>query len=153
SRPAFVAAALTIARAFVVAGRPRGVAPIGSFEDWSTWVRDPLIWLGRADPAAAMGNAQRDNPDVAKLVAVLETWARVIGDSRVAAREVVELAGKQSSAGGWLYPDFRDALLVVARDRGEVSSDRLGRWLGKIKGRLMNGKRVVSAEKLHGIAR
>ena len=42
-RGKYVVAALTILRAFHVAGRPRQVDPLGSFEDWSDWVRSALI--------------------------------------------------------------------------------------------------------------
>jgi hypothetical protein len=63
------------------------------------------------------------------------------------------LAGKESSAGGPLYPELRDALMVVAGERGGVNSRRLGAWLGRVKGPLVNGKRIISAGLLHGIAR
>lgn len=50
-RPELVAAALTIMRAYVVAGCPRlGIKPYGRFEAWSDMVRAPLVWLGCADP-------------------------------------------------------------------------------------------------------
>jgi hypothetical protein len=45
---------LTVLRAFHVAGRPSATVPLGSFEDWSTWIRDALIWLGQPDPCATM---------------------------------------------------------------------------------------------------
>src|SRR5207248_1842816 len=73
-RPALVVAALTIAHAFAVAGFPRSFSPLGSFEDWSKWVRDLLIWLGRADPVEAMDEVRRDDPKLMALVAVLEQW-------------------------------------------------------------------------------
>jgi hypothetical protein len=43
--------------------------------------------------------------------------------------------------------------MVVAGERGGVSSRRLGTWLGRVKGRLVNGKRVVPAGLLRGVAR
>src|SRR5207248_9220659 len=53
-RPSLVVAALTIIRAFVNAGCPRERPPLGSFDDWSKLVRDPLLWLGCADPVEAI---------------------------------------------------------------------------------------------------
>jgi hypothetical protein len=52
SRPALVAAGLTILRAFQVAGRPElhRLQPFGRFETWSDMVRGALVWLGEADP-------------------------------------------------------------------------------------------------------
>lgn len=49
NRGALVAAALTILRAYICAGRPVTVKPYGSFGDFDA-VRGALIWLGRADP-------------------------------------------------------------------------------------------------------
>src|SRR4029078_6718155 len=61
-RPLYVAAVLTILRAFHVAGRPQQTAPLASFEDWSGLVRDPLIWLGEPDPCETMERTRRDDP-------------------------------------------------------------------------------------------
>lgn len=144
-RPRLVAAALTILRAFTAAGWPRSHPPIGSFADWSRFVRDPLIWLGRPDPADAMTAARRDDPRLGALRAILEQWALVICDERITARQLVALAAP--------YADFRAALLTVAAERGEISARRLGRWLGQVRGRRVDGKRIEAAETLHGIAR
>jgi hypothetical protein len=51
SRPQLVIDTLTIVRAYLQAGRPKPHAPLGSFEDWSRLVREPLIWLGQGHPA------------------------------------------------------------------------------------------------------
>lgn len=54
ARPRLVAAALTITRGFVVAGRPaHGKAKLGSFERWDDLIRGAVIWAGLNDPAAA----------------------------------------------------------------------------------------------------
>jgi len=73
-RPSLVVAALTIVRAFALEGCPREVAPLGSFEDWSKWARDPLVWLGLPDPAEAMNKVRGDDPEGLGLTAVLEHW-------------------------------------------------------------------------------
>jgi putative DNA primase/helicase len=64
-RGKYVAAALTILRAHIVAGCPgeNGIRPLASFEDWSRIVRGALVWLGRADPCAEMGRVSEDDPD------------------------------------------------------------------------------------------
>ena len=152
-RPVFVTAALTIARAFLVAGCPHTIAPLGSFEDWSKWVRDPLIWLGRPDPVDAMAEARRDDPQLAALVAVLEQWHQVIGAAPCTGRELADRAAQQVD-GGWLHGEFRQALLsVAASTRDTISPVRLGRWLGQVKGRTVGGKRIIEAGMLNGIGR
>lgn len=50
-RGKYVAAALTTARAYVVAGSPNKPTPLASFEAWSDLVRSALIWLGKKTPA------------------------------------------------------------------------------------------------------
>jgi hypothetical protein len=50
-RAELLGAALTILRAFHLAGRPTvGLETWGSFEDWSALVRGALVWAGCADP-------------------------------------------------------------------------------------------------------
>lgn len=64
--------ALTILRAYHVAERPdQGTIPLGSFEIWSRWVRDALIWLGEPDPCATMERARAEGPRRQELAAVL----------------------------------------------------------------------------------
>jgi hypothetical protein len=51
-RAELLSAALTIARAYIVAGMPRVNLPSwGSFEGWSRVVRECLVWAGMPDPA------------------------------------------------------------------------------------------------------
>jgi putative DNA primase/helicase len=152
-RAELVVAALTIARTFALAGKPRTEAPVGSFEGWSTWARDPLIWLGRADPALAMQVARSDDPKLAAQVAVVEQWAIAIGaECRLSARELADKALQPASA-GLAYPEFFAALLAVAGAAGAISSGRLGRWLGEVKDRQISGWRIVAAGVVHGVAR
>src|SRR5262249_37745142 len=50
-RPRLVRAALTVLRAYAVAGRPdMGLRPWGSFDGWSRLIRDALVWAGEPDP-------------------------------------------------------------------------------------------------------
>ena len=51
NRPALLAAALTILRGYIVAGRPdQQLKPWGSFEGWSDVVRSAIVWAGLTDP-------------------------------------------------------------------------------------------------------
>lgn len=52
-RPKLATAALTVLRAFILAGRPSHGAPrMGSFESWDDLVRSCVIWAGLGDPAS-----------------------------------------------------------------------------------------------------
>ena len=51
NRRQLVAAALTILRAYHVAGSPKQDLPAwGGFDAWTSAIRSPLAWLGQADP-------------------------------------------------------------------------------------------------------
>jgi putative DNA primase/helicase len=142
-RPVYVLAALVILRAFHVAGSPEQAVPLGSFEVWSRSVRDPLIWLGEDDPCATMELARTNDPRMRDLAAVLHQWQIVIGSADVTVKRAIEQAIDQ--------PAFLEALLVVAGDRGVINSMRLGRWLGRCKGRVVQGLRVEQGTLYQGV--
>ncbi len=154
----YVAAALTILRAFHVAGRPQQASPLGSFVEWSRWVRDALIWLGEADPCATMDEVRGADPRLDALTMVIEQWHAVLGCARVSAKEVIDAAVEQRPDGPFgrstfVHPDFRETLLVIAGDGGAVSGRRLGRWLGANQNRIVGGMKIIADGVLTGIQR
>ena len=162
-RTRYVAAALTILRAYHVAGRPEQPEPLGSFEEWSGWVRASLMWLGQADPVDTMENARAMDPKLAALVGVLVQWHSVIGDISVSAREVIERANAMRTVPAddpegppqpeYAHPDFRNVLLGICGDGGELNSKRLGKWLGLHQDRIAKGLRVERSGLSGGILR
>jgi hypothetical protein len=53
----------------------------------------------------------------------------------------------------FLHPEFREALLAIAGDRGSISGKRLGKWLSANKGKMFDGLRIVRDGILDGVAR
>ena len=77
-RGEFLTALLTIHRAFIVAGCPRtNVPPLGSFNEWESWVRAPLLWLGLADPVETQERLREEQDAV--LIALLDAWEQMFG--------------------------------------------------------------------------
>jgi len=154
-RGRYVAAALTILRAFHVADRPRQVNPLGSFESWSDWVRGALIWVGGADPCKTMEKVRATDPKLEALATVLRNWVTVIGEARTSVKEVIDSATSSTidCFGRTIFQHsaFRESLLVVAGDGGAVNSRRLGKWLSSIKGRMVGGMKIVDDGILQGI--
>jgi putative DNA primase/helicase len=147
-RGEFVCAALTIMRAFAISGERVGLPPIGSFGEWCRMVRDPLVWLGEADPCETMAKARSGDPQLAALRAVMEEWKTVIGDKRRSVAAIVDTANDRipgtEDSGNWLYPNFRDALVLVCGDRGAtLNPRRLGKWLAHVKERVVDNSRIV----------
>ena len=64
NRGILVAAALTVLRAWHVAGDRVEVSPFGSFNDWSHRIRGPISWLGRADPCDTASKVRDRIPNV-----------------------------------------------------------------------------------------
>jgi hypothetical protein len=159
SRAKFVVAVLTILRAYHCAGHPtQSSMPLGSFEMWSARIRDALIWIGEPDPCATMERARADDPRVKELAAVLQQWGDVIGSTPVTVKEIIDKATdyyKPSrthdlNEGHFFYPDFREALLVIAGEGGTINSRRLGNWLGRKKMQVIEGRRLVPATMQRG---
>ena len=145
----YVLAGLTILRAFHIAGRPQERTPLGSFAEWSRWIRAALIWLGEADPCDTMEQLRGADPKLEALTSVLEGWREVIGMDRVTVRNVIERATEQRVLPNmhteYAHSDFREALLRVAGEGGEINGRRLGKWFGSNQNRIMHGLRLVNA--------
>jgi hypothetical protein len=131
ARGKYVAACLTIVRAYIVAGRPNKLPPLPSYEGWSSTVREPLVWLGRADPVETMQELRNEDPKGAERYAVFSAWKSAIGVEygehrrRVTTKEIVQKADES--------PELRAALLTVAAQRfgGDIDPRKLGQWLGR----------------------
>jgi putative DNA primase/helicase len=158
-RARYVVAALTVLRAFIVAGSPKPARPLGSFEEWSGLVRDTLTWVGEPDPLHTMARVREQDPHREALTAVLGQWSAVLQAKRVSAKEVInaaidlDLGDGMSGGRRFLHPEFREALLIVAGDSGNINSRRLGIWLSANNGKIVNGLRVIADGLSGGIAR
>ena len=149
NRGAYVAAVLTIIRAYRAAGSPEVCGPVGSYEDWTQAVRAPLIWLGHADPCASMDRARDEDPELSAIRELFGHWREHLGlSSGYTSNAIIKAACERSSFGGFgtpgdfVLPEFRDLLLRQAGDGGAVNSRRFGKWLSKISGRVVDGFRI-----------
>lgn len=130
NRSRFVVAALTVLRAFVVAGRPaHGMPPKGSFESWDRLVRGALIWAGRVDP---LGGVQRireqADEDLDRLRALLVAWHGLLGGALLTLADAILRAGDSG--------DLRDALAAYCPS-GKPEVKPIGYALRKAHGRVV----------------
>jgi len=132
-RGVYVAAALTIIQAWHRAGSPRAQADsIITFGGaWSDYCRYPLMWLGHPDPATALLEQVRHDPDGDALSGLMTEWRAVFGSTPTTVRKAVEAAILNQ-------PNLLDAMREFpVEERGEINRSKLG-WLLK-----KNANRIV----------
>ncbi|MBP31656.1 MAG: hypothetical protein CL858_28395 [Cupriavidus sp.] len=158
-RGRYVAAVLTIIRAYRAAGAPKVCGPVGSYEDWTEAVRAPLIWLGQPDPCASMETAREEDPELSAIRELFGHWQEQLGlSSGFTTNTIIKSACEKAPSSSlhpnqqeFLRPEFRDLLLRQAGDGGAVSSRRLGKWLARISGRVVDSLRIeMKVDGSHG---
>ncbi len=131
-RPQLVAAALTILRAYHVAGRPVKLTPMGSFEDYSL-VRGAIAWLGRADPARTREAIFSADPKRDELSDILRAWCDAFGSEALSLAEAKSRLETSADAGP-LYGS-----LVDLGGRGAFNALSIGKRLAKFVDRPAGG--------------
>lgn len=146
NRGLYVAAALTIASAYIQAGYPEQARPLASFEDWSRIVRSALIWLGRADPVDTMDAAREDDPVKLTLLSLLTSWHAATGSASKTANEIVSLAQQTGFGSDYLHEGLREVVAEIAFDKkGTLNSTLLGNYLRKHVDRVVGDFKLTKA--------
>lgn len=138
NRGAYISAALTIIRAWIVAGRPIApVKPLNSYGEWSSLCRQPLLWLGLEDPAQCVFDTMAHDPDREYLGAFLKLWFDKYGTHSTSVKTLVDSLA--------FNPDLCEIITDIAAERdGTISRRKLGWWLKKHAGRVVNGLRLIA---------
>jgi putative DNA primase/helicase len=152
NRGAYVAACLTIARAYKAAGAPEVCRPLGSYGEWSDLIRAPLIWLGKADPVDSMETAREEDPELSAIRELFGQLPDHVPDREWTTAELIKIAcDRPYGAQSFTHPELRQLLLRVAGEGGAVSGKRLGRFLSGISGRVVGGLRLeMKRDPSHG---
>jgi Bifunctional DNA primase/polymerase, N-terminal len=148
-RGAYVAACLTICRAYVAAGRPGKLTRLASFEAWSDTVRSALVWLGKADPVESIDTSHAEDPERLSLAALHREWAAVFGTGSARAvtlKEVIEACEKRTIVRhgtppefAFDHPDLRSAVHGALRSTRQLDAAALGYWMRARKNRIVDG--------------
>lgn len=135
-RARFVALALTIIRAWIVSGDAvTPCKPLASFGQWSAWVRQPLLWLGLQDPAERVFEQLAQDPDRETLGRLLHAWHAEFGETPTMIREAAILC----------EPGMDEIFREIAEDKGQINRRRLGKWISRHQGRIVDGLRFERA--------
>lgn len=140
-RGELVRAALTIVRAYFTTRQKAKVTPFGSFEQWSHWCREPVVWLGMPDPLTASQALIEQDPDLKAQRQVFAAWWRLFKNEAVTVSQVVEAAMGGGGVGG--DGELKGALEVVCNEK--IAVKRVSYWLRRHRERVINGMRLESA--------
>jgi putative DNA primase/helicase len=159
-RADLVVAALTMLRAWHVAGRPGDGARWGSFEPWSALIPSAIVFAGGANPMAArptvMGIADSES---SSLAALLDGWAKLATAEGMTAKSAIATLYPPERFRGSGPPDGHDDLreaietLTTPQPGKPPSPTRLGYALRKYRRRVVAGRMFDCALDRTGIAR
>ncbi len=135
-RAGYVTAALTVLRAYIVAGRPGlDLHPFGSFERWSGLVRSALVWAGAVDPCDSRDAVLEDDPEAAMLKSFFVAWVERFNRTSRTVKEIVRASEEDDSS-------LADVLHDIAGEGRGINAKRLGWWLRRNAGRVVDGLRL-----------
>jgi hypothetical protein len=161
NRGRLLSAALTILRAYFVAGKPKQqLAPWGGYEGWSNIVRGALVHAGLADPAK---NRQEftaaSDTEFSAISALLENWSII--DPDASGLTAVDIHAKINSSverlvgsgGGYVHPGddqvraletVRESILELCswKGSGTPSAKQIAYMLRRIRSRVVGGKKI-----------
>ena len=137
-RARLVVDALTVLRAYHLAGRPITLQPMGSFADYE-WIRGALVWLDHADPAETRLSILANDPRKDELIVVLDLWEKAFGPAPIDVAEIERRAQPRGTV-----PDavtvLRDKLIEICCRHGAWSGKSVGWWLRRNKDRVVGGR-------------
>lgn len=140
-RAELLSAALTILKAYIVAGMPEQNIPAwGSFEPWSRIVRGAIVWAGLPDPAETREELEVES-DVKRHEAteIVEGWDELLNVMRspdgMTTREALE-----ALKGGVEAPKLRAALEEMSGSSRLPTAHTIGRHFREIRDRNFAGK-------------
>ena len=138
-RPRLAAAALTVLRAYHLAGRPSGaVRSWGSFEPWQHLVCGAVRWLELAAPEDTRAGLVEAESGPEVLGTLLRAWRNCQPDTGMSAAMAIR---RMSVVGG---EELADAVANAAPAKvgGTPDAKRLGYYLRSVKGRVLGGLRL-----------
>jgi len=136
-RGRYVSAALTIIRAWIVAGRPKQPCkPLVSFGEWVELCCYPLMWLGLENPMTSAFKAMNDDPEKEMLGRLMAYWDGYFVKRAVMVRDLTGEAYRNTE----LLEILED---IAPGDKGGINNRSLGRWIKRHEGQVVNNLRLI----------
>jgi putative DNA primase/helicase len=143
-RGKYVAAALTVARAYLTGGEKADCTPIGSYGSWSRFAREPLVWLNQDDPVKSMEKSRKADPErnaAKQLVNLLRFYFKV-GEGFTSKQIIKGCEDKYDEDTKTYKPGWTDLRELLTEQcspvnkRDTIDPVKLGWWLHKVEGRV-----------------
>jgi putative DNA primase/helicase len=159
NRPRLVMAALTLLRAFVLAGRPRIAARLPSFDGWSDLIASAIVWAGGPDPTACLVmESEIEQPEDNALRVILRDLPRLDEQARgITTRSILDRLYPEERMRGPVPPDgfepLREAIEALApppRTGGRPDSNALGKAFAAVLEKNAGGRRLVHPRRADG---
>jgi len=141
-RPVLLVAALTIICAYNASTEAIGKPPLPSFEQWSSLVRDPLLWLGMADPVATQDEETDD--ETAPLGEAFQRIEEALGEQEFTASNLAEMCATL------LDGDPLSAAIEAAGCSADTEPKQVGYWLREMRDRIASGFKLMQGAQARG---
>jgi hypothetical protein len=145
NRPRLVMAALTMLRAYCAAGKPSlGIKPWGSFEGWSSLVRNAVVWAGLADPGDTRAELDEIDTDSNVLADLIAGWEELPGGGDRGCTVAEALEELRQDPEGKRYQRLRSALdELCPHPPGQLpTAQKVGYALRRFHGRVVAGHKL-----------
>lgn len=151
NRGRLAVAAITILRAWFVAGRPdMRLTPWGSFEAWSEIVRNALVWVGMPDPATTRRELESiADPEVTALRLLLEGWEELANEMGIdvgGGRKGITVASAFKLLESQVYSDRFETLRQAISEFAPKNARSFGNKLSHLRSRVVGGKRLFRTD-------
>ncbi|WP_150109508.1 hypothetical protein [Syntrophobacter fumaroxidans] len=140
-----VRAGLLMLKAAQQSGFRHGGGRLASFEIWSDFIRNAVVWIGKkqwldvGDPAASIDLSFAVDPETNRLKTLQNEWKRVFEKRGGTVAEAIRRATDKNAPD----EDLFDVLNEIAGERGTIPPRRLGNWLSRHEGRIVDGSRFA----------
>jgi hypothetical protein len=145
-RGKYIAAVLTIARAYLVCQNKIKLTNFSGLEDWSRIVREALCWLGMEDPVHSQEQSYKDDPYRSAARIFYAQWKEQFGteesykakdilDAAIEREPILNARGEQiwRTDGGpetkLKRQELYDLLMEQCGERGTINPKQFGYWL------------------------
>jgi putative DNA primase/helicase len=142
-RAEIVQAALTIIKAYQMAGAPSVGTTATRFPQWDAMVRRPVLWASGVDIAGKTDSAYEADETVTAIRELHRAWHAALGDKTATAGEVHDIAAGAVDGPGAQFARAMTTLTGELRV-GAMKAQLVGRKLKDIRDRVIDDRMITS---------